>query len=140
MEAITSSLLRSFSEKILTKNKYITTVPPEQSPRKYELYCITHEVYDFMIKFVEVRLLLDLDVIRPWGNSHPSTKLGIGVGQYECFLCALEKRYYRYTRKINFEEHFEKHSIGKSFKNFFQQISWFREFFQWRLVRPQYVL
>ena len=121
MEAITSSLLRRFSENILTKNKTITTVPPEQSPRKYKLYCITHEVYDFMIKFVEVRLLLDLDVIRPWGNSHPSAKLGIGVGQYECYLCALEKRYYRYTRKINFEEHFEKHSIGKSLKIFFNK-------------------
>ena len=113
MEAITSSLLRRFSENILTKNKTITTVPPEQSPRKYKLYCITHVVCDFIIQFVEVQLLLDLDVIRPCGNSHPPTKLGIGIGQYECYLCALEKRYYRYTRKINFEEHFEKHSIGK---------------------------
>ena len=107
MEPITSSLLRKFSENILTKNKTITTVPPEQSPRKYKLYCITSVVYGFIILFVEVQLLLDLDVIRPWGNSHPPTKLGIGIGLYECYLCALEKRYYRYTRKINFEEHFD---------------------------------
>ena len=85
------------------------------------LVSITYVFDNFTIKFVEVRLLLDLDVIRPWGNSHPSTKLGIGIGQYECYLCALEKRYYRYTRKINFEEHFEKHSIGKSFKIFFNK-------------------
>ena len=62
---------------------------------------------------IEVRLLIELDVVRPIAAIHPMTNSRSGIGPYECLICASEKRYYRYTRKINFEEHFEKHSIGK---------------------------
>ena len=62
---------------------------------------------------IEVRLLIELDIVRPIAAIHPMTNSRSGIGPYECLICASEKRYYRYTRKINFEEHFEKHSIGK---------------------------
>ena len=85
-----------------------------------------------MLSFVfiiEVQLLVDLDVMRPIGSTHQATASRAGVGPYECLICALEKRYYRFTRKINYQEHFAKHSIGKKFSNikttlkFFQEIS-----------------
>ena len=62
-------------------------------------------------------MLIDLDVMRPIASTHQATASRAGVGPYECLICALEKRYYRFTRKINYEEHFKKHSIGKKFSN-----------------------
>jgi len=81
------------------------------------------------IFIVEVQLLIDLDVMRPIASTHQATASRAGVGPYACLICALEKRYYRFTRKINYEEHFKKHSIGKKFSNkkttlkLFQEIS-----------------
>ena len=62
---------------------------------------------------IEVRLLIELDIVRPIAAINSVINSRSGIGPYECLICASEKRYYRYTRKINFEEHFEKHSIGK---------------------------
>ena len=81
------------------------------------------------IFIIEVQLLIDLDVMRPIASTHQATVSRFGVGPYECLICALEKRYYRFTRKINYQEHFKKHSIGKMFPNkkttleLFQEIS-----------------
>ena len=110
MEVITSSLLRKFSENLHEQNKTIATVPAEQSPRKLIDTLITS-----FTRISEVQLLIDLDVVRPIASTHPATASRSGVGPYECLICAHEKRYYRYTRKINFQEHFDKHSIGKKF-------------------------
>ena len=70
------------------------------------------------IFIVEVQLLIDLDVMRPIASTDQATASRAGVGPYECLICALEKRYYRFTRKINYQEHFKKHSIGKKFSKY----------------------
>ena len=111
MEAITSSLLRNFSENLLVKNNTILTKPAEQSPREYVIFQLC------IIVNLEIQLLVDLDVVRPIAVTNPRTSFSTGFGQYECFICALEKRYYRYTRKATFEDHFLKHSTGE-FKSF----------------------
>ena len=76
---------------------------------------------------IEVRLLIELDIVRPIATIHPMTNSRSGIGPYECLICASEKRYYRYTRKINFEEHFEKHSIGKKSAILNQTLQLFQE-------------
>ena len=79
------------------------------------------------IVIIEVQLLIDLDVMRPIASTHQATASRAGVGPYECLICALEKRYYRFTRKINYEEHFKKHSIGKKFPNIKTTLKLFQE-------------
>ena len=79
------------------------------------------------IVIIEVQLLIDLDVMRPIASTHQATASRAGVGPYECLICALEKRYYRFTRKINYEEHFKKHSIGKKFSNIKTTLKLFQE-------------
>ena len=79
------------------------------------------------IFIIEVQLLIDLDVMRPIASTHQATASRAGVGPYECLICALEKRYYRFTRKINYEEHFKKHSIGKKLPNIKTTLKLFQE-------------
>ena len=79
------------------------------------------------IFIIEVQLLIDLDVMRPIASTHQATVSRFGVGPYECLICALEKRYYCFTRKINYLEHFKKHSIGKKFPNIKTTLKLFQE-------------
>ena len=71
--------------------------------------------WKLFIDYLEVRLLIDLDVLRPIEGTHPLSSYSTGFGVHECLICAAEKRYYRYTRRANFEIHFEKHNTGKNF-------------------------
>ena len=63
--------------------------------------------------FLEIQLLIDLDVVRPINDGHPSTRSRTGLGPYECLICAAAGRYFRYTRKMTYQDHFEKHSVGR---------------------------
>ena len=109
MEVITSSLLRKFSENLSVKNKSILTKPQVQSPRKYR-----SELFNGDIKLIlEIQLLIDLDVVRPINDGHASTRSRTGLGPYECLICAATGRYFRYTRKMTYQDHFERHTVGK---------------------------
>ena len=84
----------------------------------------------FVLSFIfiiEAQLLIDLDVMRPIASTDQATASRAGVGLYECLICAFEKRYYRFTRKINYQEHFKKHSIGKKFSNIKTTMKLFQE-------------
>ena len=65
------------------------------------------------MSFSEIHLLLDLNIIRPITDGHPRTR-SRGLGPYECLICAATGRYFRYTRKLSYQDHFEKHTLGES--------------------------
>lgn len=109
MEVITSSLLRKFSENLSVKNKTVLTKPQVQSPRK----CFVLDLAQSITNILEIQLLIDLDVVRAINDGHPSTRARTGLGPYECLICAATGRYFRYTRKVTYQDHFEKHTVGK---------------------------
>ena len=109
MEVITSSLLRKFSENLSVKNKTVLTKPQVQSPRKYAALNLVQSIANIL----EIQLLIDLDVVRPINDGHSSTRSRTGLGPYECLICAATGRYFRYTRKMTYQDHFEKHTVGR---------------------------
>ena len=111
MEVITSSLLRRFSENLCVKNKSVLTKLSVQSPREFIIMNCEQRIEK--VFFLEIQLLIDLDVVRPITDGHASTRSRTGLGPYECLICAATGRYFRYTRKMTYQDHFEKHTVGK---------------------------
>ena len=60
----------------------------------------------------EVRLLLELDVVRPMNSTMKVLFRPTGSGAYDCLLCASDRYTVGYTRKIRLQDHFDRHPPG----------------------------
>ena len=122
MEVITSSLLRKFLENLREQSKTILTVPSEQSPRKYNPYIHVEFYRHYRGTIVDWSWCDAANSKNSSSNSFKSWCWTLWVLN----LCSW-KRYYRFTRKINYQEHFKKHSIGKKFSNIKTTMKLFQE-------------